>query len=218
LIASIEGAFLVANLFKIPHGGWFTIAVAAIVFTLMTTWKTGRKLLKIRSGVGRLTVRQLAHQIDEDAEKIHRIPGNAVYLFSQPGVVSPGLLTQLRASNTLHEHVYIVTVVTEDRPHVLPVQRIESVSHPQGIHEVVLHYGFMEEASVATDLDQRLSIHPEATYYFVGRETVKAEGRLDMARWRERLFAIMNRNAADVSEFFDLPADRVIELGQRVRM
>ena len=219
VVIAAEGTFLIANLFKIPHGGWFTIAVAGVVFTLMTTWKTGRRLIKVGAGAGRLSVATFAEQLEADPDrKITRTTGTAVYLFSQGGFVPPGLLTQIRATRTLHEVVHIVTVSTEDRPVVLPVQRVTSHTHAAGITDVVLRYGFMEEPTVARDLEQHLSVRPETTYYFVGRETVKAEGRLAMARWREALFTVMNRNAADVSQFFDLPPDRVIELGQRIRI
>ena len=218
VIGSIEGAFLVANLFKIPHGGWFTIAVAGVVFTMMTTWKTGRTLLKARGCPAGSPSR------NSPASSLTTRTG------STASRATPSTCSHRRA--TCHPDCshssgrrapctrtsYVVTVRTEDRPHVLPVQRVESTAHEVGSREVVLHYGFMEEPTVARDLDLHLAIRPETTYYFVGRETVEAEGRLPMARWRESLFALMNRNAADVSEFFDLPADRVVELGQRVQI
>ena len=217
VIMVVEGSFLVANAFKIPEGGWFPLVVGLVVFTLLTTWKTGRMLVSARLRADRMTLDRLASSLSSaTTNPTTRTPGTAVYLFSQRGLVPPSLLANMRANGSLHAAVYVVSVVTGDTPTVLPARRIDLVDHGAGLHEVVLHYGFMERTPVAVDLQLHAAIDPDRTYYFLGRESVMATEREGMAIWRERLFALMNRNAADVASYFELPIDRVIEVGSRV--
>ncbi len=216
-ILFIEGAFLLANMFKIPEGGWFPLVVGVVVFSFLTTWKTGRSLVHARLRVSRTTLDRLAANICEQPESALRRPdGSGVYFFSQRGLVPPSMIANMRANGLLHASVYVVTVETDGRPTVLPARRVEAVKHSGGITEVVLHYGFMERTPVARDLELHLSIDPVSTYYFLGRETVQSSDRHGMAPWREHLFALMNRNAADVGAYFELPPDRTIEIGSRV--
>jgi KUP system potassium uptake protein len=216
-ILVIEGAFLVANMFKIPEGGWFPLLVGAVIFTMLTTWKTGRSLVHARLRVSRTALDQLAANVcDQPESTLRRVDGTAVYFFSQRGLVPPSMIANMRANGSLHTSVYVVTVVTDDRPTVLPARRLESTTHQGGLTEVVLHYGFMERTPVARDLELHLAIDPASTYYFLGRETVQSTDREGMARWREQLFALMNRNAADVGAYFELPMERTIEIGSRV--
>jgi KUP system potassium uptake protein len=216
-ILTIEGAFLLANIFKIPEGGWFPLLVGFIVFTLFTTWKTGRALVNARTRAHNITVAQLAATLAKSEDRAStRVPGTAVYLSAQAGFVPTSLLVNMRSQRALHENVYIVTVMTADTPTVLSAKRVEQTEHPCNLHDVVLHYGFMEPAPVAEDLHTHLYVEPTATYYFLGRENVHATGRVGMARWREALFALMNRNTVDISAFFSLPHDRVVEVGSWV--
>ena len=216
-ILFIEGAFLLANMFKIPEGGWFPLVVGVVIFSFLTTWKTGRSLVNARLRVSRTTLDRLAANICEQPESaLRRVDGAGVYFFSQRGLMPPSMIANMRANGLLHASVYVVTVETDDRPTVLPARRVEAVKHSGGITEVVLHYGFMERTPVARDLELHFSIDPVSTYYFLGRETVQSSDRHGMAPWREHLFALMNRNAADVGAYFELPPDRTIEIGSRV--
>jgi len=147
---------------------------------------------------------------------LRRVEGTAVYLFSQPGLAPPSLLSNMRANGSLHTQVYVVTVVTDDQPVVLPARRVRETPHGQGLFEVMLHYGFMEQTPVAEDLRLHLGIDPVSTYYFLGRESVRPTDRHGMARWRESLFALMSRNASDVASYFSLPPERVVEIGSRI--
>ena len=217
LILTIEGAFLLANMFKIPEGGWFPLVVGTLIFTMLTTWKTGRSLVHARLRASRMTLDRLAGNICNQPEStLRRVDGTGVYFVSQRGLVPPSLIANMRANGSLHTSIFVVTIVTDDRPTVLPARRLETVKHRGGLTEVVLHYGFMERTPVALDLDLHLSIDPSSAYYFLGRETVQSTEREGMARWREHLFALMNRNAADVGTFFELPLDRTTEIGSRI--
>ena len=214
---TIEGAFLGANLFKIPRGGWFPVVVAAVVFTMLTTWRTGRAAVASRVGAKRVTLRSFAAKLPA-GNAVKRIPGTGVYLFSQPDHVPASLLGMVRASKTLHEHIYVVSVVTDDRPTVPPAQRERHTDYGNGVHGVRLHYGFMEQTPVAADLHRHLGIDPARAMYFLGRETVTSTDLRSMARWREVLFVTMKNNATDVGSWFQLPPDRVLELGNRVEI
>jgi KUP system potassium uptake protein len=217
LILVIEGAFLLANAFKIPDGGWFPLLVGVVAFSLLTTWKTGRALVSDRLHAARTTLGRFAEGL---ARPVHqravRVDGTAVYFSSQRGVAPPSLLANMRANGSLHRSVYVVSVVVADAPRVLVAQRIDVVDHGAGIHEVALHYGFTERTPVAADLEAHLGIDPESAHYFLARESVLATDREGMARWREHLFSLLNRNAADVAAYFELPVGRVVEVGARV--
>jgi len=217
IILVIEGSFLAANVFKIPEGGWFPLLIGIVVFTLFTTWKTGRALVNARLRANNTTIARLAENLAVPGhDRVVRVGGAAVYLCSQAGFVPACLLTNMAANGSLHEHIYVVTVVTDDTPVVLPAERVRQIEHPCHLYEVVLHYGFMEKTLVARDLCDHLYIDPASTHYFLGREHVHASGRVGMARWRETLFSVMNNNAGDVAAFFHLPEDRVVEVGNRV--
>jgi len=132
--------------------------------------------------------------------------------------VPSSLLTNMAANGALHEQVYVVTIVTADSPLVLAAERATCIAHPCGLSEVLLHYGFMEKTLVADDLYRHFYVEPVSTHYFLGRENVHASRRVGMARWREVLFSVMNKNVGDVGAFFHLPEDRVVEVGNRVEI
>ncbi len=218
VLLGVEGSFLAANAFKIPEGGWFPIVIAVVVFTQLTTWKTGRALVNRAIRSKPTMVVTFADGLTKAASTVRRVPGTQVFFFSTPGLVPPSLLVNLRANGSLAEHVYVVAIITADTPTVLPAQRVTHEQRAAGLHEVTLRYGFMERTPVAEDLRVHLNIEPEQTYYFLGRESVRSSDRGGMARWREVLFGVMGRNATDVGSWFQLPTDRVIEIGARVEI
>ena len=217
VLLTIEGAFLAANLFKVPDGGWFPLVVGIAMFTVLTTWKTGKRLVYQRSSASRLTVAQYATSLATSSSVV-RVPGTAVHLYSRPHLVPSSLLDAVRATGALATDVYVVSVETADTPTVPPARRETAVVHPGGIHEVTLRYGFMERTPVAADLATHCGVDPESAMYFLGRESVRTTDRPGMTPWRERLFAAMHRNAADVGSWFELPPGRVIEVGSRIEL
>jgi KUP system potassium uptake protein len=215
----LELVFLAANIAQVPNGGWLTVVVTAAAFVVMSTWWRGRDLEHQALREERLSTGELAHQLAQSpGMQVARVAGNAVFFSSEPGRVPPSLLVQLRTARALRERIYVVTAVTEDVPSVLPVQRVTTTDHGDGIVEVVLHHGFMDRTTVADDLEQRLGIRPEETYYYLDRETVRPQGKLGMARWRERLYAYLARNAPDPAAGWELPAERVVEIGATVEI
>jgi KUP system potassium uptake protein len=212
-------AFFGANALKIPHGGWFPLVVAAGVMTLMTTWRTGRRLLNERL---RREAAPLERFLAERAGELVRVPGTAVYLTRAAEGVPPALVHNVRHNHVLHEHVVLLTILTEAVPHVDEKDRIEARPLGAGFHQVVLHYGFMEDPMVPAALARvelpGLQIAPSETTYFLGKETIFATHRPGMAMWRERLFSFMARNARSATLFFGLPPDRVVEMGSQIEI
>jgi KUP system potassium uptake protein len=218
-IMIVEGAFLLANVFKIPHGGWFPLVVGIVIVTQLTTWKTGRALVAERVRRDRPPLAAFVERVGTGSPtEITRVPGTAVFLHRQQHVTPSSMSGLVRASHALHERVFVVSIAGADAPRVDPEQRVNVTDLGHGFHQVGLCYGFMEETRVADDLAAHLHLEPESTSYFLGRETVRSTGRPGMARWREVLFALMVRNASDAAVYFHLPADRVLEVGMRVEI
>ncbi len=216
IILLIETAFFAANAFKVLDGGWFPLAIGVIVVTLFTTWKAGRRLVERRIALRRAPLNEYAAQLG--GGRVKRVDGTAVFLHSQSMVTPPSLLALVRTTGTLHTVAFVVSVAIDSSARVHPSRRVESHAFGSGIHQVTMHYGFMDETRVADDLETHLQIHPSSTDYILGREFVTPTDRPGMARWRELLYALMVRNASDVAASFHLPSDRVVEIGLRVEI
>jgi KUP system potassium uptake protein len=220
LFLTIDTAFLGANLLKVFQGGWLPLFIGAVVFTLMTTWKTGRKLV-----AERLSAR--AYPLEEFMAALAAIPptrvvGTAVFMTAQPRGTPPALAHNLRYNKVLHEHVIILTVTTAPTPHVREEDRLTVEPMGRGMFNVKVRYGFMEDPNVPEALLRAralgLEMTPHDVVYFLGRETIIVTRREGMALWREKLFVLMARNAVRATAFFRLPPERVVELGVQVEM
>jgi KUP system potassium uptake protein len=213
-------AFFGANIVKVPHGGWFPLLVAGIVFLLMTTWLRGRKILSERMMEGMLQMDLFLKDVKEHPPQ--RVPGTAVFLAGTQMRTPPTLLHNLKHNKILHTHIVLLTVVTEEQPRVPEKERYEVRELGEGFFRVVLHFGFMESADVPRALKKidfpGLQFSSSETTYFLGKETILATSRPGMAIWRERLFALMARNARAATAFFNLPPNRVVELGSQIEI
>jgi KUP system potassium uptake protein len=219
MFLTIDLSFFGANAIKILHGGWLPLVIGGVLFTLMTTWKTGRQIV-----AARITAR--ATPIDDFLAAIRkappvRVPGTAVFMTAQPNGTPPALAHNLQYNKVLHEHVVTLTVKTEPVPHVSDDDRAQVRAVGDGISDVVLRYGFMEDPDVPDGLQRArqkgLAIDKDLTF-FLGRETLIVSRRPGMAMWRERLFVILSRNAVRAVTFFQLPPERVVELGIQVEL
>jgi KUP system potassium uptake protein len=216
----IDGAYLAANLLKVIQGGWLPIVVAVFGFTLMTTWKTGRRLVGERLTARAFPIEDFMKAVTEVPPV--RVPGTAVFMTAAPRGTPPALAHNLRYNKVLHEYVVVLTVTTAPTPHVKDEERITVQSLGAGISNVRVQYGFMEDPNVPEALarGRKLGLHmdPEDVTYFLGRETIIVTRRQGMAIWREKLFVLMARNAVRATAYFRLPAERVVELGVQVEM
>jgi KUP system potassium uptake protein len=216
----IDFAFWGANLIKIPHGGWFPLVVGALIFGLMSTWKRGRQILTERLSDGALSVDQFVQNLSVKSPP--RVPGTAVFMYSNPDATPPALLHNLKHNKVLHERVVFLAVVTAEVPHVPAHDRGTVEELGRGFYRMRLNYGFMEEPNVPEALaalqEKGMEFKPLETTYFLGRETLIPSPKPGMALWREHLFATMNRNARTATSFFRLPPNRVVELGAQIEL
>ncbi|WP_212625600.1 potassium transporter Kup [Pseudomonas sp. PP3] len=216
----VDGLYFAANVPKIIQGGAFPVIAGLALFVLMTTWKRGKQLLVERIDEGGLPLEIFISSIA--VQPPHRVQGTAVFLTARPDAVPHALLHNLLHNQVLHEQVVLLTVVYEDIPRVPPNRRFEVESYGEGFFRVILHFGFTDEPDVPQALKlchlDELDFSPMRTTYFLSRETVIASKLEGMSRWREALFAFMLQNANGNLRFFNLPLNRVIELGTQVEM
>jgi KUP system potassium uptake protein len=215
----VDGAYLAANLTKIPDGGWFPLTVGFVIFTLLTTWAAGRTLMRER-------MRELAMPIPvfvkSAANSAARVPGTAVFMTSTASGVPHALLHNLKHNKVLHERVILLTVKIADEPYIGGDHRAEHEDLGKGFHRLILRYGFMEQPDVPEALAQITTcgapFRMMETSFFLSRQTLLASKNSGMPLWREKLFAWMLRNAESAMEFFRLPTNRVVELGSQLEI
>jgi KUP system potassium uptake protein len=217
---TIDLSFLVANLNKIEHGGWFPLAIGTTVFTVMTTWRRGRA--ELAKWLSSATMPADLFLADIAETKPHRVPGTAVFMTSLASGIPPVLLHHLKHTKVLHQHIVLLSISTEGVPIVGGKDRVEVESLGQGFHRVTAHYGFMQSPNVMKLLRRAqlagLPIDPATASFFLGRETLLTTGQSPMARWRKKLFAFLARNARTATAYFGLPPNRVVELGTQVEL
>ena len=220
IFLSVDLAFFGANALKILHGGWLPLVIGGVLFTLMTTWKTGRRIV-----AERLTSR--AVPIEDFVKRIGlqppaRVSGTAVFMTAQPRATPAALVHNVRFNKVLHQNVVVLMVTTQPVPYVQDEQRLSLGELGNGISELTIRYGFMEDPNVPRELEtarrQGLKIDGEDVAYFLGRETLIVTDTPGMAQWREHLFVAMARNAQRATAFFRLPTERVAELGVQVEL
>jgi KUP system potassium uptake protein len=215
----VDFAFFSANIIKIAQGGWFPLFIGLLSFTVLTTWKRGRALL----------FRQLARQdISEAAfvasieDEKPRVGRTAVFLTARPEGVPSALLHNMKHNMVLHERTVIATVITEEIPYVPGERRIELRYLGKGIYRLLIRYGFMEAPDIPAALELCRSddfpVDLKQVSFFVSRETILPSLQPGIAIWRERLFAIMSRNAQNATDFFKIPTENVVELGTQVEI
>jgi KUP system potassium uptake protein len=216
----IDLMFLASNSLKIPDGGWFPLLIGGIVFTLLTTWKRGRSLLMRRLAEDAMPLDLFIQSIE--ASPPTRVPGTAVFLTSTPNRVPHALLHNLKHNKVLHERVVFLTVVTEDIPYVPAEDRYEIEPLGCNFFRMLANYGFKDDPDVPELLEDSgrrgFAFDMMETSFFVSRETLIATVTPGMALWREKLFVSMSKNATKASEFFQVPTNRVVELGTQVEL
>ena len=216
----VDLAFFGANLSKIADGGWFPLALGAVLFLLMTTWKRGKQILQVRLEADAMPLESFIDSIGKGAVAV--VPGTAVFLTPQPATVPHALLHSLKHYKSLHERMVILTVKTLDVPHVAPEQRVQVQRINNQFYRLGVSYGYMDEPDLPAVLplcaQQGLPLELMQTTFFMGRETLLPQHRSSMAYWREQLFVAMFRNASNAAAHFRLPPNRVVELGAQVML
>ncbi len=221
LFLLIETAFVIANGAKILQGAWFPVVLGIVLFTLLRTWRRGRELL-------RTEMQKEGIQLDSFLPGLMlsppvRVPGTAVFLTADKGVVPHALLHNLKHNKVLHEHNVFLTVDTLAVPYAPRGERLRIHEIGDDFWRITVRFGFMETPDVPQALMQscdhcELIIDPMDTTYFASRETIVARANRGMPLWRDRLFALMHRNAAPATGFFRIPGNRLVELGAQVQI
>jgi KUP system potassium uptake protein len=221
LFLVIDLSFFGANLNKIHEGGWFPLAVGAGVFTLMTTWHTGRA--RLYESIKSATLPMSVFLEDLAQLKPHRVKGTAIFMTSNPDGAPPAMLHHFKHNKVLHEKVILLSIQTRHVPEVAAPGRIERiVDLGQGLYQVVVVYGFMQTPNVleALELARKggLVMDVNDTSYFLGRETLLITDKKGMSKWRKQLFWFLSRNARPANAFFHIPSNRVVELGTQIEL
>jgi KUP system potassium uptake protein len=212
-IMTVDLALFGANALKIPSGGWFPLVVGLAVFTVLSTWRAGRRLVRIRLASEAVPLASFLATCDEAPE---------ARVSTQTEDVPVTLLHNLKHNKVLHRTVLLVRVVTDNIPRVAGADRIKARELGSGFWQIEAHFGFAQTPNVPRELQRAkipgLELDPSEISFFVGRANVKPSPRPGMARWRERLYSALARVATRSPEFFRIPPDRVIELGAEVEI
>ena len=217
----IDGAFFGANIIKVGQGGWLPLAIAGAIYTVLLTWKNGRRILAERIQAEAKPLDTFLAEVQ--SRVITRVPGTAIFMSGAASRTPPALLHNLEHNKVLHELIVFVTVKTEQIPYVDESERLQVEHFGSGMYRVKVHYGFMEEPNIPQVLEASAGrelprLDAGDTTYFLGRETIISTSRAGMAEWREKLFALMARNATTATAYFGIPPDRVVELGEQIEI
>ncbi|MGH8091554.1 MAG: KUP/HAK/KT family potassium transporter, partial [Rudaea sp.] len=208
-----------SNLLKIPDGGWLPIGLGLVLFAIMTTWRRGSELLANQVAASSATIETFLGKIA--GESIARVPGTAAFFTGRLDHAPPALLNLMRHTGVVYERVILVSVVIEQVSKVGAEERLEFSEIGQGFYRVVLHYGFMQGPNVPSDLTRcaefGLDLDMDQIHYIIGQvDMLAGRKQRGMARWRDRLFALMARNTQDATAAYHIPIAQAMSVGSQV--
>ncbi|HEX5123091.1 MAG TPA: potassium transporter Kup [Rhodanobacteraceae bacterium] len=216
----VDAAFLTANADKVEHGGWFPLVLGAVIFTMMATWRRGRELVMREIRQSGLALEPFISSIA--AHPPLRVPGTAVFLTANLDAVPHALLHNLKHNKVLHERNVLLTVEVLETPSAEHDERVTVEHLDDNFYKVTLRFGFAEDPDVPDTMDAiqacGLPFEMMDTTFFLSRESIVATDRPGMARWRDKLFVFMQRNATPATAFFQIPGNRLVELGTQVEI
>jgi KUP system potassium uptake protein len=220
----VELAFFAGNLVKVAHGGWLPLLIATCVFTVMTTWQAGRRVVSANRARREGPLREFVSAMHEHS--VPRVPGTAIFPHPSKETTPLALRANVEHNHVLHERVVIVSARSDTAPFVDPADRLQMDDldyDDDGIFHLTLRYGFSEvpdiptalrEACAAGDLD--VAVDPDSASYFLSRATLRVTRAPGMARWRKALFVALAHNAANPADYFALPTERTVVMGTHV--
>ncbi len=216
----VDLAFWGSNLLKFLDGGWFPLLIGGAIFTLMVTWKDGRRILNEKLRADALGLPEFLDAVFISPPS--RVDGTAVFLTAEPGIVPNALLHNLKHNKVLHEHNLFVTVRNHEVPWVGLDKRLEIETLGNDCWQVVVNYGFKNNPDLPKALQamkgRGCELEDMTTSYFLSRDTVIPTIGGGMAQWREKLFAQMHHNASGAADFLKLPNNAVVELGSKIEI
>ncbi|KIZ41797.1 MULTISPECIES: potassium transporter Kup [Rhodopseudomonas] len=215
----IDVAFFFANIIKVAQGGWFPLVIGLVSFTVLTTWRRGRSLVRKQLKKQAVPLDVVMRAL---GSSVTRARGTAVFLTASADGVPPALLHNLKHNQTVHQRVILATVMTAETPYVPESERVDMTDLGDGFHRLTIRYGFMQTPDVPEALRLCKKFGHEfnmmSTSFFLSRETFVPSLNPGMALWRERLFTFMTLNATRATIFFKIPAERVVELGTQLEI
>lgn len=216
----IDLAFWGANLLKILHGGWVPLVIGMLIYAIMTTWNWGRKIL--------------LHKIEEETQPIENFidevmsvrlvstPGTAIYMSSNPKGTPPALVKNMKHNRVLHKQIIVLSIIFKKVPHINVEEGIEIQNPTDGFFRVIASYGFMDNANIQQIIEvlnrNGIQINMNKTTFFLGRELLVVKEKYGLMRMRKKLFVLLSRNSQRATEFFDIPTDRVFEVGSQIEI
>ncbi|MBA2544283.1 MAG: potassium transporter Kup [Deltaproteobacteria bacterium] len=216
----IDGAFFSANVVKIASGGWFPLAIGLGMFIIMTTWWRGRMELSQMMETG--TIPDDLFLDDPDVKHMHRVQGAAVFMSSATGGIPNVMLHHVKHNKVLHKQVILLSVITENIPFAVGNTALTVRDLGQGFYRVASRVGFMQQPNVPKILlrceKHGLSVNEADTTYYMGRQSLLTTGKTRMARWRKTLYGFLSHNSRSPTSFFNLPPNRVVELGLQIEL
>ncbi|MDE2117441.1 MAG: potassium transporter Kup [Betaproteobacteria bacterium] len=214
----VDMTYFAANAIKIPQGGWFPLGIAALSFAVLTTWKRGRELLFAEIARQMVPMQAIIDGIDD----MPRVDGTAVFLTPASEGAPSAMLHNLKHNHVLHERNILLTVVVEDKPYVTRGNRLLIKDMGKNFYWVRVFYGFMDTPDIPAALElcatRGLPFDMMSTSFFISRALIVSSPNPGMAKWRERLFLALSRNAMNAADFFKIPANRVIEMGTKIEI
>jgi len=216
----VDLAFFSSNMLKLIDGGWFPLLIAAGVFTLMLTWKDGRRLMNQKLATDAIDLTSFLEAVFVSPPT--RVAGTAVFLTAAPGTVPNAMLHNLKHNKVLHEVNLFVTVVNHEVPWIGMDKRLNIEALGRDCWQVVVNYGFKNDPDLPRALQlmkgRGFELNPMSTSYFLSRDTIAPKLGGGMAHWREKLFAQMHLNASGAASFLKLPSNSVVELGSKIEI
>ncbi len=220
LFLVVDCAFFSANLAKILHGAWFPLAIAAIIYFVMMTWKNGREILWQRIKDSMIPFAELQRRLAENGYS--KINGQAIFLTGNPDVVPAPLLHNLAHNKVLHSEIAFLHFQTEEVPRVPNDRKVEVRKLGSGFFAIIAHYGFMEEPHIGKIFslarEKGVEFRMDQASFFIGRERLTITKESGMSAWRAKIFGFLSRNSFDAAAYFKVPSDRLIEIGVQVAL
>jgi KUP system potassium uptake protein len=214
----VEQAFFAANMLKLFEGAWVPLLMASCVALVIVTWVRGSRLLIKQTRKNEADLDWLLRKLE--AKPPHRVPGTAVFFTGDPNAAPTALMHNLKHNRVLHERNIILSIKTEDTPRVPRYERVTVDRVSDTFIRVIARYGFMETPSVPKIFDQcrrkDLNVDISATSFFLSRRNLKVTPKSEMPGWQDRLFVALARSAQDATTYFQIPTDRVVEVGTQV--
>ena len=218
IFLTIDIIFFLSNIIKVPSGGWFPLLVGIIFVFLISTWKKGRKILFKKTKKETMEIDYFFKEMKKIIKA--RVDGTAVFLTPNPDGVPHSLLHNLKHNKVLHKRVILLSVKFKDYPHANGENIISIKKLPNNFYKVILNYGYKDLTKIPQDLARNLkgtiTLDPMDTSYFVGKESLVIRPGKEMNYFRKAIFSYQFRTSENITNQFNLPVNRVVELGSKV--